>query len=41
MPHDKQVSRITVSDNPNEKAPKNPGKFRRNNKLGTKGGKFA
>ena len=35
MPHDKPVIRITASDNPDEKAPQYPGKFRRNNKQGT------
>ena len=37
MPHSKNVIRITVSDNPNEKAPQypGPGMFRQNNKQGT------
>ena len=35
MSHDKKVIRITVSDNPNEKAPQYPGMFRQNNKQGT------
>ena len=34
MPHRKPVTRITAKDNPEEKAPRYPGKFRRNNEQG-------
>ena len=34
MPHSQPVTRITVHDNPKQKAPKYPGKYCRNNKHG-------
>ena len=34
MPHRKPVTRITAKDNPEEKGPRYPGKFRRNNEQG-------
>ena len=34
MPHRKKIIRITSADNPKVKAPRYPGKFRRNNKHG-------
>ena len=34
MPHSKSVDRISENDNPSEKAPKYPGKYRKNHSNG-------